>query len=173
MPGGLNKDGGISFERKRNFDSNKKEPEMFSRKVPDKPDEEPEEEIIEEPVVLDPESAARQARLEAKLKTAKAVNYSGFAVNGSSILALLYGINNIMLSPDTIEFVNLIETTFNITIDYEKFTTLVEAWKTHIISICSSIQLLLGYYQQTRRRMKEMDREDLFGFVNDELAKII
>ena len=78
-----------------------------------------------------------------------------------------------MLSPDTIEFVNLIETTFNVTIDYEKFTTLVEAWKTHIISICSSIQLLLGYYQQTRRRMKEMDREDLFGFVNDELAKII
>ena len=37
---GLNKDGGISFERKRNFDSKKKEPEMFSRKVPDKPDEE-------------------------------------------------------------------------------------------------------------------------------------
>ena len=153
---GLNKDGGISFERKRNFEDKVEEVEV-------KP---------EEPKV-DIEYEARQLRLSKKHKQAKVVNCSGFAVNGSSILALLYGINNIMLSPDTIEFVNLIETTFNITIDYEKFTTLVEAWKTHIISICSSVQILLGYYQQTRRRMKEMDREDLFGFVNDELAKII
>ena len=145
---GLNKDGGISFERKKNFEDKVEEVEV-------KP---------EEPKV-DIEYEVRQLRLSKKHKQAKVVNYSGFAVNGSSILALLYGINNIMLSPDTIEFVNLIETTFNITIDYEKFTTLVEAWKTHIISICSS--------QQTRRRMKEMDREDLFGFVNDELAKII
>ena len=153
---GLNKDGGISFTRKKNFEDKVEEVEV-----------EPEEPKI------DIEYEARQLRLSKKHKQAKVDNYSGLAVNGSSILDMLYGINNIMLSPDTIEFVNLIETTFNITIDYEKFTTLVEAWKTQIISICSSIQLLLGYYQQTRRRMKEMDREDLFGFVNDELAKII
>ena len=169
---GLNKDGGISFERKRNFDSNKKEPEMFSRKAPDKPDEEPEEEIIEEPVVLDPESAARQARLEAKLKTAKAVNYSGFAVNGSSIFVLLFGIHHVIMDPSTIELINLIETTFGIDIPYEQFVEIVELWKAQIISLCGSIQVFLAGYQQTRQRMKDADTEDTWAFINEELEKL-
>ena len=169
---GLNKDGGISFERKRNFDSKKKEPEMFSRKAPDKPVEEPEEEIIEEPVVLDPESAARQARLEAKLKTAKAVNYSGFAVNGSSIFVLLFGIHHVIMDPNTVELINLIETTFGIDIPYEQFVELVELWKAQIISLCGSIQVFLVGYQQTRQRMKDADTEDTWAFINEELEKL-
>ena len=168
---GLSKDGGINFKRKRNWDTKKEEPKMFSRTAPDKPDEELEEEV-KEPVVVDSEYEARQLRLSKKHRQAKTINYSGFAVNGSSVLIMLYGIQNIMLSPDTIEFVNLIETTFGVTIDYEKFANLVEAWKTHIISLCVSVQMFLGSYQQIRRRMKEMDREDLFGFVNDELGKL-
>ena len=172
MSGGLNKDGGISFERKRNFDSKKKEPEMFSRKVPDKPDEEPEEEIIEEPVVLDSESAARQARLEAKLNTAKAVNYSGFAINGSSIFVLLFGIHHVIMDPSTIELINLIETTFGIDIPYEQFVELVELWKAQIISLCGSIQVFLVGYQQTRQRMKDADTEDTWAFINEELEKL-
>jgi len=170
---GLNKDGGISFERKRNFEAKKKEPEMFSRKVPDKPDEEPEEEIIEEPVVLDPESAARQARLEAKLNTAKAVNYSGFAVNGSSIFVLLFGVHHFIMDPSTIELINLIEKTFGIDIPYEEFVEMVELWKAQIMSLCGSIQLLFMYYQQTRQRMKDADTEDTWTFINEELGKII
>ena len=169
---GLDKDGGISFERKRNFDSKKKEPEMFSRKAPDKPDEEPEEEIIEEPVVLDPESAARQARLEAKLKTAKAVNYSGFAVNGSSIFVLLFGVHHFIMDPSTVELINLIETTFGIDIPYEQFVELVELWKAQIISLCGSIQVFLAGYQQTRQRMKDADTEDTWAFINEELEKL-
>ena len=85
---GLNKAGGISFTRKKNFEDKVEEVEV-----------EPEEPKI------DIEYEARQLRLSKKHKQAKVVNYSGFAVNGRSILALLYGINNIMLSPDTIEFV--------------------------------------------------------------------
>ena len=77
-----------------------------------------------------------------------------------------------MLSPDTIEFVNLIGTTFGIEIKYEEFAILIEAWKTHIISLCGSVQMFLGYHQQLRRKMKETDREGLFGFVNDELGKL-
>jgi hypothetical protein len=169
---GLNKDGGINFERKRNFGDNKKEPEMFSRKVPDKPDEEPEEEIIEEPVVLDPISAARQARLEAKLKTAKAVNYSGFAVNGSSIFVLLFGVHHVIMDPSTLELINLIETTFGIDIPYERFVELVELWKAQIISLCGSIQVFLVGYQQTRQRMKDADTEDTWAFINEELEKL-
>ena len=170
---GLNDDGGISFERKRNFDSKKKEPEMFSRKVPDKPDEEPEEEIIEEPVVLDPESAARQARLEAKLKTAKMVNYSGFAFNGSSILVLLFGVHHFIMDPSTIELINLIETTFGIDIPYERFVEIVELWKAQIMSLCGSVQVGFMYYKQTRQRMKDADTEDTWAFINEELGKII
>ena len=169
---GLNDDGGISFSRKRNFDSKKKEPEMFSRKAPDKPDEEPEEEIIEEPVVLDPESAARQARLEAKLKTAKAVNYSGFAVNGSSIFVLLFGIHHVIMDPSTIELINLIETTFGIDIPYEQFVELVELWKAQIISLCGSVQVGFMAYQNTRQRMKDADTEDTWAFINEELEKL-
>ena len=169
---GLNKDGGISFERKRNFDSKKKEPEMFSRKVPDKPDEEPEEEIIEEPVVLDSESAARQARLEAKLNTAKAVNYSGFAFNGSSILVLLFGVHHFIMDPSTVELINLIETTFGIDIPYEQFVEIVELWKAQIMSLCGSVQVGFMAYQNTRQRMKDADTEDTWAFINEELEKL-
>ena len=169
---GLNKDGGISFERKRNFDSKKKEPEMFSRKAPDKPDEEPEEEIIEEPEILDPISAARQARLEAKLKTAKAVNYSGFAVNGSSIFVLLFGIHHVIMDPSTIELINLIETTFGIDIPYEEFVEMVELWKAQIMSLCGSVQVGFMAYQNTRQRMKDADTEDTWAFINEELEKL-
>jgi len=172
VSGGLNKDGGISFERKRNFDSKKKEPEMFSRKVPDKPDEEPEEEIIEEPVVLDSESAARQARLEAKLNTAKAVNYSGFAINGSSILVLLFGVHHFIMDPSTVELINLIETTFGIDIPYEQFVEIVELWKAQIMSLCGSVQVGFMAYQNTRQRMKDADTEDTWAFINEELEKL-
>ena len=169
---GLNDDGGISFERKRNFDSKKKEPEMFSRKTPDKPVEEPEKEIIEEPVVLDPESAARQARLEAKLKTAKAVNYSGFAVNGSSMLVILVGGNNVIMDPSTLELINLIETTFGIDIPYERFVEIVELWKAQIMSLCGAVQVGFMAYQNTRQRMKDADTEDTWAFINQELEKL-
>ena len=172
MNGGLNKDGGISFERKRNFDAKKKEPEMFSRKAPDEPDEELEEEVIEEPVVLDPESAARQARLEAKLNTAKAVNYSGFAVNGSSILVLLFGVHHFVMDPSTIELITLIETTFGIDIPYEQFVEIVELWKAQIMSLCGSVQVGFMAYQNTRQRMKDADTEDTWAFINEELEKL-
>ena len=148
---------GISFTNKRNW---KKDDVVEEVKV------EPEEPKV------DAEYEARQLRLSKKHRQAKTINYSGFAVNGTSVLVMLYGIQNIMLSPDTIEFVNLIETTFGVTIDYEKFANLVEAWKTHIISLCGSIKMFLGYHQQLRRRMKETDREGLFGFINDEIGKL-
>ena len=49
---GLNDDGGISFERKKNFGDKKEEPKMFSRTSPDEPTEEVED-IVEEPEVDD------------------------------------------------------------------------------------------------------------------------
>ena len=159
MNGGLNKDGGISFERKTNFGKKEEEPKVE------------ESEIIEEPKV-DEEYLARQARLEAKLKTAKVVNYSGFAVNGSSILALLLGIHHFIMDPNTLELINLIETTFGVDIPYEQFIEIVELWKAQIMSLCGSIQLFFMYYQQTRQRMKNSDTEDLWAFINEEFEKL-
>ena len=159
MEGGLNKDGGISFERKTNFGKKKEEPKVE------------ESEIIEEPKV-DEEYLARQARLTAKLKTAKVVNYSGFAVNGSSILALLFGIHHFIMDPNTLELINLIEITFGVDIPYEQFIERVELWKAQIMSLCGSIQLFFMYYQQTRQRMKNSDTEDLWGFINEEFEKL-
>ena len=157
MNGGLNKDGGISFTRKRNFD--KEESKVK------------ESEIIEEPKV-DEEYLARQARLEAKLKTAKTVNYGGFAVNGSSIFALLFGVHHFIMDPNTLELINLIETTFGVDIPYEQFIEIVELSKAQIMSLCGSIQLCFVYYQQTRQRMKNADTEDLWAFINEEFEKL-
>ena len=159
MNGGLNKDGGISFERKRNF-GKEEEP-----KVEDS-------EIIEEPKV-DEEYLARQARLEAKLTTAKVVNYSGFTVNGSTILVLLFGVHHFLMDPNTLELINFIEKIFKIEIPYEEFIEIVELWKTQIISLCSSIQMFFIYYQQTRQRMKDADTENAWDFINKELSKVI
>ena len=159
MNGGLNKDGGISFERKRNF-GKEEEPKVE------------ESEIIEEPKV-DEEYLARQARLEAKLTTAKVVNYSGFTVNGSSILVLLFGVHHFIMDPNTLELINFIERIFKIEIPYEEFIEIVELWKTQIISLCSSIQMFFIYYQQTRQRMKDADTENAWDFINKELSKVI
>jgi len=153
---------GISYTNKRNWEKDEeKTPEKTAEKIKEKKPED------------DPEYIARQIRLKQKLGTAKTVNYSGFAVNGGSIGVMLFGINNIVMDPNTIEFMNLIETTFGIEIQYEKFVELVELWKTHLISLCGSVQMGFMYYQQTRRKMKEMDREDLWGFMNDELGKVM
>ena len=148
---------GISFTNKRNW---KKDDVVEEVKV------EPEEPKV------DAEYEARQLRLSKKHKQAKAINYSGFAVNGTSVFVLLYGVQNIMLSPDTIEFVNLIGTTFGIEIKYEEFAILIEAWKTHIISLCGSVQMGFMAYQDTRQKMKNADTEDTWAFLNEELEKL-
>ena len=160
MLGGLNKDGGINFERKKNFGTKNEEPEELIEELE-----------VEEPEI-DEEQLARQARLEAKLKTAKTVNYSGFAVNGASIGVMLFGVHNVIMDPNTLELINLIETTFGIEIPYERFIELVEAWKAQLISMAGTIQVGFVYYQQTRQRMKNMDTEDTWAFMNDELGKL-
>jgi hypothetical protein len=167
---GLNKDGGINFERKRNFSVKEKEPEMFSRKAPD---EEPEEEIIEEPVVLlDPISAARQARLEAKLKTAKTINYSGFAVNGTSVITLLFGMNAIISDPNTLSLLNSINDMFGLDIDFELILSNIEAFKMQLIGLFVSVQTMLMGYKDTCQKMKDRDTESFMEVINQEMDKM-
>ena len=152
---------GISFTNKRNW---KKDDVVEEVKVEPEEPKEPE---------IDHEYLARQARLEARLVTAKTVNYSGFAINGSTIIVILVGINNFIMDPNTLELINLIEKTFGIKIPYEEFVELVELWKAQIMSLCGSVQMGFMYYQQTRQRMKDADTEDTWAFINEELGKII
>lgn len=168
MSNGLNKDGGISFDRKRNFKP--KEPEMFSRKAPDKSDKE-EEKLDEQPRNLDKESLLRAERLAQAHKRAKQINFSGFAVNGGSVAMLFFGINNILLDPETVGMVTTIEEMTGVELHYDKIIEFIEKFKAQIISIFGSIQLMLGYYQQLRGRMKNADREDTFAFINEELGR--
>ena len=156
---GLDKDGGISFKRKKNF-GEKQESKVEELTTGEQPQ-------------VDKEYLERQARLEAKLVRAKRVNYSGFAFNGSTIFIILFGVNQFITDPTTLELINFIEWIFKIEIPYEKFIKIVELWKTQIISLCGSIQMFLIYYQQTRQRMKNADTEDTWSFLNEELSKVI
>ena len=66
-------------------------------------DKDPEEKIEEEPIPEEPkediQQLLRQKMLGEKLDTAKAVNYSGFAINGGSIFFVLYGAHELALDP--------------------------------------------------------------------------
>ena len=85
---------------------------------------------------------------------------------------MLFGVHNVIMDPNTLELINLIETTFGIEIQYERFIELVEAWIAQLISMAGSIQVGFVYYQQTRQRMKNMDTEDTWAFMNEELGKL-
>ena len=85
----------------------------------------------------------------------------------------MFGVNQFIADPTTLELINFIEWIFKIKIPYEKFIEIVELWKTQIISLCGSIQMFLIYYQQTRQRMKNADTEDTWSFLNEELSKVI
>lgn len=151
---GLDKDGGISFS-----------------KPSDKIEEIKQELLNEQFRNIDKESLLRAERLEHAHKRAKQINYSGFAINGGSIAMLFFGINNILLDPETVNIISIIEEMTGLNLHYDKFIKFIEQFKAYLISIFGSIQILLGYYQQLRGRMKDADREDTFAFINQELGK--
>ena len=167
---------GISLENKRNFGSDKKEdlPDgMFSRKPEDRHEEEPQQvEPVQPEKEHSPKDLARHARLEAKLVNAKAVNYSGFAVNGGSIVVLLFGIDNFIGNPDNISMMQGINDTFGFGFDVEGALNKVQEFKAQIIGFCVSIQTFFAYWQDVCQKMKNADREDTFTYINEELGKM-
>ena len=169
MADGLNKDGGISFSRKRNFDT-KEEPKKghFGLNT-----DEPEEEI-EEPKRLDTEELLRQERLNTQLVKAKGINYSGFALNGGSIVGLLFVVDNFIFDPTTLE---LLEMTFNKTlgldIDFPNIIKLMQEYKAQLIGACISMQTMLMTYKDMCQKAKDKDCDSLYEIFNEELGKVI
>ena len=161
MSDGLNKDGGSSFSRKRNFDD-KKEPE-------EKP-----EDKIEEAKRLDTEDLLKQERLNAQLAKAKTINYSGFAVNGGSIVGLLFVVDNFIFDPTTLELLEMMfNKTLGLDIDFPNIISLMQEYKAQLIGTCISMQTMLMGYKDTVQKMKDRGNESFTSVLNEELGKII
>ena len=172
--GGLNKDGGISFTRKKNFDSKKKPdvPEgMFSRRPEDKVEEEPEQPVIEER----PRSAAEMAkaeRLNAKLAKAKGINYSGFAINGSTIIGAMFYLDSLLLDPTTVDTLNLINDMFSTDINFEQIIATIQGYKAQIVGFAISSQAMIMQYKSTVQQMKDKGNESFYEVFNEELERM-
>ena len=154
---GLNKDGGINFGRKRNFDV-KEEPE----------------EKIEEPKRLDTEDLLKQERLNAQLAKAKTINYSGFAVNGGSIVGLLFVIDNFIFDPTTLELLEMMfNKTLGLDIDFPNIINLMQEYKAQLIGACISMQTMLMGYKDTVQKMRDRGNESFISVLNEEVGKVI
>ena len=152
---GLSEDGGINFGRKRNFDV-KEEPE----------------EKIEEPKRLDTEELLKQERLNAQLAKAKTINYSGFAVNGGSIVGLLFVVDNFIFDPATLELLEMMfNKTLGLNIDFPNIISLLQEYKAQLIGACISMQTMLVGYKDTCQ--KALDRDSsVMDVINEELEKV-
>ena len=150
---------GISLKNKRKWD--KDEPD---KELPNEP-EQPKPDVMQ---------LLRQKELGEKLDTAKAVNYSGFAVNGGSVFMVLYGFHELALDPNTAETVALFNETFGTEFDYQKFIDTIEVWKAHLVSLAGSVQVGFVWYQSMRQKMKNLDTPKSFlKFINDEIGEVI
>ena len=173
MANGLNKDGGINFERKRNFSAKEKPdvPEgMFSRKPGDKI-----EEKVEEPKEernIDANELAKAERLNAKLAQAKGINYSGFAINGSTIIGAMFYLDSLLLDPTTVDTLNLINDMFSTDINFEQIIATIQGYKAQIVGFAISSQAMIMQYKSTVQQMKDKGNESFYEVFNEELERI-
>ena len=158
MAGGLQKDGGISFGKK-------KEPYGLA---------EPKEleEKVEEPRNVDIKELAKDERLNAKLRKAKGINYSGFAVNGTTIIGALFYLDSPLIDPATIDTLNMINDMFNTDINFEQIIATIQGYKAQIIGFAISSQTMLMGYKDTVQKMKDRGNESFMEVFNEELEKV-
>ena len=164
--GGLNKDGGINFERKRNFET-KKEPYGINIDEPQEEVEEPKEERN-----LDAKELAKAERLNAKLRKAKGINATGFALNGSTIIGALFYLDSLLANPDTLDMLNNLNGMLGSDIDFEYIITTIQGYKAQIIGFAISSQTMVMGYKDTVQKMKERGNESFYEVMNEELEKI-
>ena len=170
---GLNKDGGISFERKRNFKAKKRDdiPEgMFSRKPEDKVEEEPEQPVIEDRP-LSPEELSKAKRLNAKLRKAKGIQAGGFAFNSGSIIAVLFYIDSLLLDPTTVDTLNVINELTGSDINFEQIIATIQGYKAQIVGMCVSTQTMIMQYKSTVQKMKDEGNESFYEVFNKQLEE--
>ena len=170
---GLNEDGGINFERKRNFSTKKKSdvPEgMFSRKPEDKVEEEVEEPKQERNI--DVNELAKMERLCAKLRKAKGVQAGGFALNGGSIIAVLFYLDSLLIDPNTVETLNMVNDMFSTDINFEQIIATIQGYKAQIIGFAVSSQAMIMQYKSTVQKMKDDGNESFYEVFNEQLEEV-
>ena len=170
---GLNEDGGINFERKRNFSTKKKSdvPEgMFSRKPEDKVEEEVEEPKQERNI--DVNELAKMERLGAKLRKAKGVQAGGFALNGGSIIAVLFYLDSLLIDPNTVETLNIVNDMFSTDINFEQIIATIQGYKAQIIGMCVTTQTMIMQYKSTVQKMKDDGNESFYEVFNEQLEEV-
>ena len=151
---GLDKDGGISFSRKKNFND---------KKVEDK---------VAEPRNVDIKDLAKDERLNAKLSKAKGINYSGFAVNGSTIIGAMFYLDSLLVNPDTINTLNIVNDMFDTNINFEQVIATIQGYKAQIIGVAVSSQAMIMQYKSTVQQMKEKGNESFYEVFSEELEKV-
>ena len=154
MANGLDKSGGISFSRK-----------------PKAKEEEPEEEV-KEPRNVDVKELAKNERLNAKLRKAKGINYSGFAVNGTTIIGAMFYLDSLLIDPTTIDTLNMINDMFDTDINFEQIIATIQGYKAQIIGLAISSQTMLMGYKDTVQKMKDRGNESFYDAFNKELEKV-
>ncbi len=166
--GGLNKDGGISFSRKPK--KKDKEPEMFSRKPEDKVTGESKE--IKEERNIDFNELAKSERLNARLSKAKRINTGGFAINGSAIIGTIFYIDSLLIDPNTIETLNIINDLTGSNINFEQIIATIQGYKAQIVGICVTTQTMILQYKSTVQKMKDEGNESFYEVFNKQLEEV-
>ena len=162
---GLNKDGGIDFTRK----PKSKEPKMFSRRPEDKV-----EEVVEEPKEernLDANELAKMERLGAKLRKAKGVQAGGFAINGGSIIAVLFYLDSLLVDPTTVDNLNMVNDMLSTDINFEQIIATIQGYKAQIIGMCVTTQTMIMQYKSTVQKMKDDGNESFYEVFNKQLEE--
>ena len=159
MSDGLDKDGGISFGRKP--DEKKKKPYGLAEP------KEPEKEIRN----VDIKELAKGERLNAKLATAKRINYSGFAVNGTTIIGAIFYLDSLLVQPDFVDNLNMINDMFDLNINFEQIIATIQGYKAQIIGFAISSQTMIMGYKDTVSKMKDRGNESFYDVFSEELEK--
>ena len=160
MSNGLNKSGGISFSNKLKGDE--KKPYGLA---------EPKEEIPE-PRNLDVQELAESERLNARLSQAKRINYSGFAVNGTTIIGAIFYLDSLLVQPDFVDNLNMINDMFDLNINFEQIIATIQGYKAQIIGFAISSQTMIMGYKDTVSKMKDRGNESFYEVFSEELEKV-
>ena len=163
MGGGLQQDGGISFSRKPKA----KEKEPYGLAEPKEIEEE-----VEEPKRVDTGELLKSERLNAKLSQAKGIQGSGLAINGSVVIGAAFYLDSLLLNPDFVANLNMINDVFGLEIDFEKAIAMIQEWKAQIIGFAISSQTMLVGYKDTVQKMRDRGDESFYNVLNDEIGKM-
>ena len=167
MSKGLDKSGGISFSSKLKETDEEPKKKPYGIAEPGETEEE-----VEKPRNVDIKELAKDERLNAKLRKAKGINYSGFAVNGTTIIGALFYLDSLLIDPATVDTLNMINDMFSTDINFEQIIATIQGYKAQIIGFAISSQTMLMKYKQTVQQMKDTGNESFYAAFNEELEKI-